>query len=117
MRRQPVKTRDRVIQAVSAPLGFFVLALLIVEAFLASVLIGGSLERADKMLCVWIGVALFGLVTMTVFILVWSKPENLTFDKEAHLARGNKAPFGSDTKTVADRDALPVAEAAPPEAP
>jgi len=94
----------KIIEAITAPLGFFVLALLIVEAFLATVLVGGNLDNADQTTGMWLGVGLFVLVTVAVFILVWCKPENLTFDKEAHLKRRDQAGFGTDTKTVLDRD-------------
>ena len=40
--------RNQIIEAITAPLGFFVLALLIVESFLATVLVGTSLENTDK---------------------------------------------------------------------
>lgn len=97
---------ERIIQAITAPLGFFVLALLIVESFLGVVLVGANLERQDKITGMWLGVGLFVLVVVVVFILVWFKPENLTFDKDAHLVNKGKAPFGSDRKIVMDIDAL-----------
>lgn len=40
----------KIIEAVTAPLGFFVLALLIVEGFLATVLVGADLENTHKVL-------------------------------------------------------------------
>ncbi|MBE0372844.1 hypothetical protein PFLA_a0457 [Pseudoalteromonas flavipulchra NCIMB 2033 = ATCC BAA-314] len=61
------------------------LALLIVEAFLATVLIGANLESADKVTGMWLGVGLFVLVTLLVFLLAWFKSTDLTFDKKAHL--------------------------------
>ena len=102
---------ERIIQAVTAPLGFFVLALLIVESFLGAVLVGGNLERPDKITGMWLGVGLFVLVVAVVFVLVWFKPENLTFDKDAHLVNKGKAPYGSDRKIVKDIDALLPSEA------
>jgi len=77
-------TKTTIIEAITAPLGFFVLALLIVEAFLATVLVGANLETSDKVLGMWLGVSLFILVITAAFILVWFKPESLTFDKSAH---------------------------------
>jgi hypothetical protein len=50
-----MQTRDKIIEAVSAPLGFFVLALLIVEAFLATILVEARLERVDKITGMWRG--------------------------------------------------------------
>ena len=90
------------IEAVNAPLGFFALALLIVESFLAIALLGDCLAAPAAL---WTGVILFVFVVVVVAVLVWSKPENLTFDKEAHLER-NKAAYGTDLQTVTSRDAL-----------
>lgn len=99
------------IEAVTAPLGFFVLALLIVEAFLATVLVGAELENSDKVLGMYLGVGMFVLVISTVFILVWFKPQNLTFDKDAHLIDKGKAPYGTDSYVVLNRDELRSTEA------
>jgi hypothetical protein len=52
-------SRNQIIEVVTAPLGFFVLALLIVEAFLATVLAGAALERSDKINGMYLGVGLF----------------------------------------------------------
>ena len=92
-------------EAVSAPLGFFVLALLIVESFLTAALLGGSLDASDQIVVLWMGVGMFVLVVLVVAILVWKKPENLTFDKQAHLDRSTAA-YGTDSQTVKNRDAL-----------
>lgn len=91
---------QRIIEAITAPLGFFVLALLIVEAFLATVLVGAELTAGDKTTGMWLGVGLFILVTVAVFVLVWFKPQNLTFDKEAHLIDSGKIPFGSNDEPL-----------------
>ncbi len=98
--------RHSIIEVITAPLGFFVLALLIVEAFLATVLIGASLERVDQVNGMYLGVGLFVFVTVIVAVLVWFKPDNLTFDKEAHLRNKGKPPFGSESKTLSSADSL-----------
>ena len=98
--------RVTIIEAITAPLGFFVLALLIVETFLAAVLIGTNLEKAEKMTGVYLGVALFIFVTVLVFFLDWFKPENLTFDKESHLRAKGKPPFGTESHPSVDRDSM-----------
>ena len=75
-------------EVITAPLGFFVLALLIVETFLATALIANkNLAPSDVKICVFLGVGMFILVVGIVAILVWQKPDNLTFDKDAHLSR------------------------------
>ena len=43
---------------------------------------------------------MFTLVIVLVTLLVWHKPDNLTFDKEAHLADRGKTPYGSDEESV-----------------
>lgn len=99
------RTGARLVEAVTAPLGFFVVALLIVESLLAAALVGGGLDASNQLIALWMGVGMFVLVILVVAILVWNKPENLTFDKQAHLDR-SRAAYGTDSKTVTDRDAL-----------
>ena len=99
--RKNNKTNDRasLIKGIDSPLGFFVLALLIVEAFLTLVLTLAELKDDIKPTFIWLGVSLFILVTIIVALLVWFKPENLTFDKAAHLDREGKQ-FGTDQQKV-----------------
>ena len=97
---------SRIIETITAPLGFFVLALLIVEGFLGTVLIWADLEKPHKVTGMYLGVGMFVLVTLLVSVLDWFKPDNLTFDKEAHLRERGKPPFGTDQITVIDRDKL-----------
>lgn len=92
--------RIKLIEAVTTPLGFFVLALLIVEAFLATVLVWAELNSTDKMIGVWLGVGLFILVVGVVTILVWHRPMYLTFDKDAHLLDRGKVPYGSNQAQI-----------------
>jgi hypothetical protein len=87
----------KIVEAIAAPLGFFVLALLIVEAFLATVLIAAKFESAERMQGMWIGVGLFMFVTSIVSIFAWFKPQSLTFDKDAHLK--TTAEYGTDSST------------------
>jgi len=78
-------TRRPLLRAINAPLGFFVLALLIVEIFLASVLMAVDLPAELKATALYAGVGMFVLVLLVVSLLVWKKPENLIYDKDAHL--------------------------------
>lgn len=84
------------IEAITSPLGFFVLALLIVEAFLATILLGAQLQPEQKMICVWLGVGMFLIVVVGVWLLVWARPVNLIFDKFAHLVDRGKVVFGTE---------------------
>lgn len=81
------RQRIGVIEAVSAPLGFFVLALLIVETFLGTVLLGASVAPADILRCIYLGVGMFLVVVGVVAGLVWAKPDHLTFGRSEHLSR------------------------------
>jgi hypothetical protein len=92
--------RSKLILAINSPLGFFVLALLIVESFLGIVLTYANIESQYKNTFIWIGCILFLFVTSIVSLLVWFKPENLTFDKEAHLVDKGKMTFGTDQQTI-----------------
>ena len=103
------RTRDKVVEAITAPLGFFVLALSIVETFLGAAFFRGNFEEQTQLTVVCIGAGLFLFVVLVVAFLVYRKPENLTFDKEAHLER-SKAAYGTNLKIV-DRDALRPSEA------
>ena len=100
----------KIIEAVTAPLGFFVLALLIVESFLAIVLTNSNLQQEYQIIGIYLGIGLFILVIFIVFILVWFKPKNLTFDKESHLIDQGKAPYGTESMTVLNRDNLKLKE-------
>lgn len=101
-RRPQPKPEPRVtiIEAVTAPLGFFVLALLIIESFLAIVLVRSELEPEQRMTGVWIGVGLFIYLTAVVAILVWFKPTHVTYDKTAHLHDRGKIPYGTEEERV-----------------
>ena len=92
--------RAKLVEAITTPLGFFVLALLIVEAFLGTVMVWAELEPASKITGMWMGVGLFILVVVIVGLLVFLKPENLTFDKDAHLVDRGKVPYGSNQKQL-----------------
>jgi hypothetical protein len=85
-------------------LGFYVLALLIVESFLAAVLIFAEIPTSERMTGVWVGAVMFALVVALVTLLVWHKPDNLTFDKEAHLVDRGKIPYGSDEERVSPEE-------------
>jgi|SRR3989344_42246 uncharacterized membrane protein required for colicin V production len=99
-------SKNQIIEAITAPLGFFVLALLIVEAFLATVLVGADLPNLDRIFGMYLGVGLFVFLVIVVALFVWFKPENLTFDKEAHLRDKNRPPFGTSAATRLSAEAL-----------
>lgn len=90
----------KLIESINKPLGFFALALLIVEAFLATVLIGSDLKPEDKFYGMWIGVGMFLLVVLIVGICVWFKPRNLMYDQYGHLVDSGKIPYGTNLEQI-----------------
>ena len=43
---------------------------------------------------------MFVVVVAVVTVFVWFKPDNLTFDKDAHLVDRGKISYGSDEGSV-----------------
>ncbi len=85
----------RVIEAVDKPLGFYVLALLIVEGFLTLVLTLSNLDQAAQERGMWAGVGLFVLVVAVVTVCVWKKPTHLTFTERGSLTEMGKIGYGT----------------------
>lgn len=69
--------RERIIAGIGSPLGFFVLALLIVECFLLGAGRFFDLPVETRTLMVWVAVCLFILVVAIVLYLVVRHPKNL----------------------------------------
>ena len=91
-----VSARSRTIPAVHSPLGFCVLALLIVEFFLW----GGTrfnLSEPWRIAAIGVGVLLFLLVFGVVVWLVIRYPENLVFREESQLQYTAMKRFGTPT--------------------
>lgn len=81
-----MSTPTKKIATIVTPLGFFVLSLLIVESFLAVVLLGqANCSNSDFLL--WSGIGLFIFVVLIVSLLVLMKPEALVFDQSGHLEK------------------------------
>jgi hypothetical protein len=75
----------KVITYVKSPLGFFTLALLIVEGFL---LAAGSLFKISesmRLVAMFTGVLLFVAVVATVTVLAIKYPQSLVFSEHSHL--------------------------------
>lgn len=90
----------RIIEAIDKPLGFFVLALLIVEGFLVLVLTLSGLESQAQERGMWAGVGLFVFVVLLVTICVWKKPTHLTFTERGSLVEMGKASYGTETAEI-----------------
>ena len=96
----------KIIESIDKPLGFFVLALLIVETFLGVILLSPKFPDDKRFYGMILGVGMFFTVVITVALLVWHKPHNLIYDKEAHLADTGKLPYGSNNNPISNLDLL-----------
>lgn len=76
--------RHGIIRAISTPLGFYVLSLLIVEATLGLVLTASKLSEEHVWWGFFVAIGLFLLVFVVVTGLVIWSPRNLLYGKEEH---------------------------------
>lgn len=96
------KGRASLVSVITTPLGFFALSLLIVEGFLGIILVGSNLAAYQKFVGMLIGAGLFVLIVVLVTILVWRRPQNLTFSELSHLEH-ERALYGAAGKPVSER--------------
>ncbi len=96
--------RSRVVQAVHSPLGFFVLALFIVETFLFGTGTWFALPDPWKIAAIGVGVLLFLIVFGTVVWLVVKHPQNLVFSEESHVQYAAMRLFGTESHLITGRD-------------
>lgn len=92
--------RHKVIQAIHSPLGFFALALLIVEFFLFGAGVWFDLSTEWRIYAVGVGVILFLIVFGTVVLLVIKYPKNLVFSEESHLQYDRMQIFGTEERAI-----------------
>jgi len=78
------EARVGIIRAISTPLGFYVLSLLIVEATIGLVLTASKLSDDHVWWGFFVVVGLFLMVFIVVTILVVWFPKNLLYGKEEH---------------------------------
>lgn len=90
------------------------LALLIVEAFLAVALTSSELSEPHRFVAMWVGVAMFLVVVAIVTALVWFRPQSLIFDRVAHLIDRGLLPYGSQSNVLFDELEALQAEPTPP---
>ena len=95
---------ERIIEAIDKPLGFYVLALLIVELFLSTILILSDLDKGAKTSGMWAIIWLFVLVVVIVSVLAWFKPTNLTFTGHETLVSMGKATYGTNATEIKEED-------------
>jgi hypothetical protein len=99
-----LSVRSKVIRAINSPLGFFVLALLIVETFLFGAGIWFGLTESWKIVAIAVGVLLFLIVFGTVVWLVVNYPQNLVFSEESHVQYAAMKMFGTESLLLTGRD-------------
>ena len=79
--------RAKTIKIVNTPLSFFVLALLIIESFLALIILKSDIDNAFKIPLIYAGLILFLIEISYVFCLIYiGKAKDLTYNKENHFA-------------------------------
>lgn len=93
-------TTKGILQSINTPLGFYVLALLIVESFLGIVLIQGNLEAHVRAQGMWAGVGLYLFLVGMVSLFCWYKPNHLIFTELGILVEMGKATYGTDVREV-----------------
>ena len=79
------KSRVDIIQAITTPLGFYVLSLLIIEATLGLVLTSSKLSESHVWTGFFVMLGLFLVVFVVVSGLVIWSPKNLLYGKEEHF--------------------------------
>ena len=106
--------RSQIVGGVRSPLGFFALALLIVESFLFGVGVWFNLSSGWRLVAIAVGVVLFLVVFGAVFWLVVKHPMNLVFSEQSHLLL--QKMYGDSTRplTGAALAAMPAAEPSEP---
>lgn len=112
-----ISSRSRVVRAAHSPLGFFVLALLIVETFLLGSGTLFGLSEVWKITSICIGVFLFLVVFGAVVWLVIAYPQNLVFGEESHVQYAAMKMFGTESRLITGSDLNALPPAAAPEPP
>ncbi|MBK5148048.1 hypothetical protein IQ285_10180 [Burkholderia sp. R-69608] len=120
--------RTKFVSAAHSPLGFFVLALFIVEGFLLGAGRLFDLPPTARLVTLGMGVGLFLIVLIVVTVLVIWFPQNLVFGEESHINFARMQRFGSDQQSVSAANLIqmvpttpaaianqPAAELPPPE--
>jgi hypothetical protein len=107
--------REKIIGSIVSPLGFFVLALLIVEGFLfgAGKYFDLPVETRSRM--VWAGIAIFAVVIGLVMYLVIKHPQSLVFSEKSHIQFAQLRSYGDNSIPDAGQVAkmVPVLSPAP----
>ena len=76
------ESRAKIVSSVTSPLGFFVLAVLVVEAGLGGLVITDQIDTENQRAVLQGMMILLGLLILSVFVLTFVKPEALAEQKE-----------------------------------
>lgn len=76
--------RLKIVREIQTPLGFYVLALLIIESTLGLVLVGAGFDQQYKWYGFLLMIAVFAAVVLVVSGLTIFNPKNLLYGKEEH---------------------------------
>jgi hypothetical protein len=79
-------SRSGLIKTITTPLGFYVLALLIIEATLSLVLVNAQLDAGARYTGFLWMIGIFAAVVLIVTLLTIFCPKNLLYGKEEHFA-------------------------------
>jgi len=93
--------RRSVISYVKSPLGFYVLALLIIETFLIAAGTLFNLSETMRIISMGLGVLLFVLVVGVVTLLAIRYPQSLVFSEHSHIEWESLQLFGDSSKPLA----------------
>jgi hypothetical protein len=95
--------RRKIINYIRSPLGFYALALLIVEGFLLGTGALFNLSELVRIVAMVMGVTLFVGVVATVTVLVIKFPTSLVFSEDSHLEWEYLQVYGDDSHPMRGR--------------
>lgn len=96
-------SRRKIISYVKSPLGFYTLALLIVESFLFAAGAFFNFSEAMRTFILFVGVMLFVGLIATVTTLVVKFPQFLVFSEESHLEWESMHVYGDSVRPLPEK--------------
>jgi hypothetical protein len=115
--RDAFARQRKIISYVRSPLGFYVLALLIVETFLLGAGAAFNLSESLRIIAMVTGVILFVGVVATVTVLVIKYPTALVFSEQSHLEWESMQSYGDSSHPIDARVLQTKGGSKPPEIP
>jgi hypothetical protein len=109
--------RGKIISYVKSPLGFYCLALLIVESFLLGSGVFFNLSETIRITTIVVGVVLFLVVVGTVTFLAVKFPHALVFSEESHIEWEYLHVFGDSARPIPEKSIVVLPGGEPPDRP